>query len=432
MTAGFRWGITSAATAIESRTNSEEGQSIWDVFAAAPGRVADGTTQSHGPQHLRFWREDVDLLQGLGINAYRLSLPWSTLHAKESHAEVAFYDRLVDTLLTAGITPMITVTHYDMPLPVMAEGGWLVRDTAEIFAEYAGRMATMLADRVPDWVTMNSPLVHTAYGYGVGIEAPGLTLLGSALQAGIHQLVGHGLAVQALRAAGAARIGIANNHAAVRPASGSEADMVAAGLYNSLHNHAFADPLLLGSYPEALAEFGPVDLDTDDLAIIAAPLDFYGVNYYHPVYVEAVAENSAVPFSLVPGPVGADHRPLPFTGNDWPIDPTALTTTLFDLAARYPQLPPVVLTEIGYAGDGSIDDADRQAFLSDHLTAALAAGTHVDLQGFFYWSLLDGWEFGEGLTRTYGLVAVDPETGHRTPRAGYRHYRDLIADHRSI
>ncbi|RIJ78527.1 beta-glucosidase [Nakamurella silvestris] len=433
---GFLWGITSAATSIEARPPRPHALSIWDIFAGAPGRIADGTFPTDGPDHLEYWRSDVELLADLGVGTYRFSLPWSLL-AHDRH-EIDFYDGLVDALLERGISPVVTLTHYDMPLSIMEAGGWLARDTAEVFADFATAVGSRLADRVAGWVTLNSPLVHTVYGYGAGIEAPGLTLLGHSLQAGMYQLLGHGLAMQALRAVGATSVGLANNHTQVRPASDSEADIAAAGVYDALHNHAFSDPLFLGRHPSALqALVGAAEatLTEEDLAHVRMPMDFYGVNYFHPVTIAAATENSQVPFTFAEGVVsdgsGGPEHPADtseVTDNGWPIDATALTRTLTDLKARYPDLPPVLVTETGIACAPDHADPLRGRFLTDHAAATLAArDLGVDVRGLYYWTLLDGWEFGEGLTRSYGLVAVDPETGERTKRESFVRCRDLIA-----
>ena len=211
-------GVATAATVVEGRRPAADVLSIWDAFSAAPGRVTDGTTPSSGSGHRERWVDDVALLADLGVECYRFSLPWAVL-ADPGAAEWGHYRQLAQALLAAGIAPMVTLTHYDMPLPVMEAGGWLVRDTADRFAQFAATAAENLADLVPRWITMNAPLVHAAYGYGLGIEAPGLTLLAGALLAGRNQLLGHGAAVAALRAGGALEIGIANVHAPVRPAT---------------------------------------------------------------------------------------------------------------------------------------------------------------------------------------------------------------------
>ncbi|WP_205843758.1 glycoside hydrolase family 1 protein [Nakamurella deserti] len=428
---GFRFGVSTAATCVESREPAADGVSIWDVFAAAPGRVTDGSGPREGPDHFTHWSSDVGLLADLGVDSYRLSLSWSALgEDAPGRPAMSFYQRLVDALVAAGIRPVVTLTHYDMPLTAMEAGGWLVSDTAEIFADHATDAVAALGDRVDAWVTMNAPFIHTALGYGVGIEAPGLTLLGGALIGAQHQLVGHGRAVQALRAGGARLVGIANAHTDVRPAGPEETDITAAALYDALHNHVFTDPLLGLGWPERLAglggaeEFDPTDADR---AAIAAPLDFYGVNYYHPQWIAAEPENRTIPFAITEPPPD-----VPVDAFGWPADPAALTGTLLTLTRDHPELPPLWVTENGTQDTGGDDDGHRARYLVSHLSAvADAVDAGADVGGYFHWSLLDGWEFAEGLGRRFGLVSVDPVTRARTPKRSFGVYRDLLAGHRT-
>lgn len=426
----FRFGVSTAATCVESREPTPTTRSIWDVFAEAPGRVTDGSTPREGPAHLTRWGDDVALLAGLGVDSYRLSLSWSALADDPAgQPAMSFYQRLLDALVDAGVRPVVTLTHYDMPLAVMERGGWLVDDTAAAFALHATRAVAALGDRVDAWVTLNSPFIHSALGYGVGIEAPGLTLLGGALLSAQHQLVGHGRAVQALRAGGARCVGIANAHTSVRPTGPDETHVRAAELYDALHNHVFTDPLFGAGWPERLAELGATDdfdPTPDDRAAVAAPLDFYGVNYYHPQWVAAEPANRTVPFSVAEPP--AD---VPTDGFGWPLEAAALTRTLLELTRRHPTLPALWVTENGTQDSGGEDDVHRGRHLVDHLAATAAAvRAGADVQAYFHWSLLDGWEFAEGLERRFGLVAVDPVTRDRRPKRSYRMYRDLIAAHR--
>ncbi len=426
----FRFGVSTAATCVESRDPTAAGLSIWDVFAAAAGRVTDGSHPRGGPDHLIRWNDDVALLSALGVDSYRLSLSWSAL-ADEAPGRPAmsFYQRLLDTLVAVGIRPVVTLTHYDMPLAVMERGGWLAHGTAETFADFATEAVHALGDRVDAWVTLNAPFIHSALGYGVGIEAPGLTLLGGALTSAQYQLVGHGRAVQALRAGGARRIGIANAHTVARPAGPDATDVTAAELYDALHNRVFTDPLLGRGWPEQLAGLGGApdfDPDQDDLAAIAAPLDFYGVNYYHPQWIAAEPENRTVPFTVTEPP---PHVPVDAFG--WPADASALGETLLALTRHHPGLPPLWVTENGTQDTGGDEDQHRARYLVDHLAAvAGAVDAGADVRGYFHWSLLDGWEFAEGLGRRFGLVSVDPDTKARTPKRSFGTYRDLIADRR--
>jgi beta-glucosidase len=446
---GFVFGAATSATQIEgTRGSGHRTPSLWDAFASVPGRIADGTSTAVTADHFHRWAQDAQLLADLGVQAYRLSLSWSRIQPHGSGpadpAGLEFYDRLIDRLLTLGITPFVALHHCDMPLEVMERGGWLTRDSADAFADYAGLAADALSDRVLQWVTMVEPLVHMAYGYAVGIDAPGLTLLGAAFSATHHQLLAHGRALQALHARPGVSVGLINHHTAVDPAGPSAANRAAARFYETYHNRQFTDPVLLGTYPAELLAMPGVAGDVihdGDLALIGAPLDFYGVSYAHPTVVAAAPENSSVPFSLeVPG--GAL-----LTAAGWSVDPTGLTRVLADLARRYPLLPPVYVTGIGAAFDDESTtvepaaagvrpaadnrrDSDRIAWLDGHLEAIGAAvGQGCDIRGYFHWSLLDSWEWAEGFTRRFGLVRVDPVTLERTPRASFQHYRDLIHEH---
>ncbi len=441
--ADFTFGVVTAATAIDGRDaligpsrdhpGDRSSVSIWDVFAAAPGRISDGTNPADGPNHRENWRTDVGLLTSLGITGYRLSLPWSELSGPTTSSPTAaawdFYRRLIDQLAERRIHTVVTLTHYDMPLVVMEQGGWLVRDTSAIFADWANTAYARLGDSAHAWVTLNAPLVHAAYGYGLGIEAPGLTLLGGCLVAAQHQLLGHGLAVQALRAGGARLVGIANAHTTVEPASADAADVAAAALYDTVHNRAFADPVFGKPWPAELSELpgAPADgLTAADWTAIAAPLDFYGVNYYHPQTVTAAPDNGSIPFNLVDPQPGS-----PTDEFGWPISAAGLTSTLVELRDRYPNLPPLWITENGTQDSGGLDDVRRVRFLHEHLAAAgQAIAEGVDVRAYFHWSLLDGWEFAEGLSRRFGLVAADPVTGQRHPKASYHAYRELLEQRR--
>lgn len=275
---GFLWGVSTSAHQIEGAVDARE-PSVWDVFTAEPGRVRDGSTAAVACDHVHRHREDVALLADLGVDAYRFSVSWPRVRAEGG---LDFYDRLVDDLLAAGVRPVPTLFHWDLP----ADLDWLERDTAERFAEHVARVVARLGDRVTKWITLNEPAEHTLLGHALGVHAPGRRLLFDALPVAHHQLLAHGLAVRALRAAGASDIGIANSHGPTWPASDDEADVAAADFYDTLLNRLFADPLLLGRYPEGVGELMPGDVEAD-LKIIAEPLDWYGINYYAPTRVGA-------------------------------------------------------------------------------------------------------------------------------------------------
>lgn len=451
---GFLIGTATAAAQIEGAAALDgRTASVWDSFSAEPGRIIDGSDTSVTADHYHRHAEDVALMRALRSDAYRFSLSWTRLqpHGRGPLNEegVAFYDRLLDELLQAGISPVATLSHWD--LPVEYEDGWLDRDTAYRLGELAALVGQRFADRVSMWITINEPATVTLNGYALGLHAPGHALLFDALPTVHHQLLGHGLAVQALRAAGVAgTIGITNVHSPVIPAAETEEDAAMAALFDLVHNRVFADPVLLGRYPdvpEGLEPFFGVleALPTDDLDVIGQPLDFYGLNYYMPSRIAAGAGGgespdgvseamSDLPFKLEPMP---GH---PVTGFGWPIAPEYLATTLTELRERYGSaLPPVYITESGAsfaespADDGTVHDTERIDYLASHVGAALEAvgpggpAEGIDLRGFFVWSLIDNWEWAAGFTQRFGLVHVDFETGDRTPKASFHWMRELLS-----
>jgi beta-glucosidase len=444
----FLWGVATSAYQIEGAVDEDgRGPSTWDTFCARPGKVLNGDTGAVAVDHYHRYPEDVALMRDLGLGSYRFSIAWPRIVPTGSGpvnaAGLDFYDRLVDELCAAGIAPAATLYHWDTPQPLEDAGGWLKRDTAHRFAEYATAVGERLGDRVRMWMPLNEPMVVTLFGYAIGGHAPGRDLMLDALPVAHHQLLAHGLAVGALRAAGATNIGIANHHLPVWPTSQDEADVVAAAGYDALVNGLFADPVLLGRYPNdelAAAMPGPV---AEDLKIISSPLDWYGVNYYQPSLVGAP---SAAPPPSVDGielPQGLpfDFKLIegyPLTGFGWPVVPDGLRQILTTMRDRYGEaLPPLYVTENGCAyddgpdEDGRIADDRRIAYLDGHLTAVRAAiDDGVDVRGYFVWSLMDNFEWSVGFSQRFGLVHVDFATLARTPKQSYFWYRDLIRANR--
>ncbi|MDD0858725.1 family 1 glycosylhydrolase [Arthrobacter alpinus] len=456
--ADFLWGVSTAAYQIEGGVREGgRGPSSWDAFVAEPGRVSNGDTGETACDHYHRYPEDIALMKELGVDAYRFSFSWSRVQPTGKGAVngvgLGFYDKLVDGLLEAGIAPSPTLFHWDTPLELEQAGGWLNRDTAARFADYAQILGEHFADRIPRWITINEPVVVTMLGYGAGIHAPGLALGFDALPAAHHLLLAHGLGVQALRSAGASNIGIANNHALTWPASDREDDLRAAGIYDNLTNWIFSDPILTGAYPESMAPFLPSTPD-GDLAIISTPIDWYGVNSYNPTMVGAPilgapssrtsasgaspsedaalidghALDASLPFAL------REITGYPRTDFDWPIVPGAFTELLLGFKERYgDQLPPIYITENGAAindgldHEGRVRDSRRIDYTDTHLRAlhdAMRAG--VDVRGYFHWSLMDNFEWAAGFSQRFGLVHIDYETQKRTPKDSYYWYQELI------
>ncbi|WP_457112735.1 GH1 family beta-glucosidase [Marmoricola sp. URHA0025 HA25] len=441
--AGFVFGTSTASYQIEGATGEDgRGPSIWDTFCAEPGRIVDASSGAVACDHYHRHAEDIALMARLGAQGYRFSIAWPRVQPAGSgevnKAGLAFYDRLVDDLLAHDVAPMATLYHWDLPQALQTGsnqggGGWLDRDTAERFGEYAAVVADLLADRVSHWVPVNEPNVASLLGYALGMHAPGKELMFGALPAAHHLLLGHGLAVSALRAAGAASVGTANNHAPMWPASESEEDRAAADLFDTVWNRIFADPILLGRYPDGFADAMGVSTGAEeDLAIIGQPLDFYGVNYYNPMCVAAPADPAS--------PMPFDQREItgyPKTDFGWPVVPDGLRELLVQLKERYPALPPVMITESGcsYAmgpdADGVVDDQPRIDYLDGHLRAVAAAIEQgVDVRGYYCWSLMDNFEWTEGYTQRFGLVHVDYETQRRTPKRSFDWYAETVRANR--
>ncbi|MFL6161785.1 MAG: GH1 family beta-glucosidase [Jatrophihabitantaceae bacterium] len=438
----FLWGAATAAYQIEGAVDAEgRGRSVWDTFSHQPGRISDGSTGDIACDHYHRWPEDVRLFAELGLTGYRFSVAWPRIQptgaGTPNPAGIAFYDRLIDALLERRISPMLTLFHWDLPQALQDAGGWLNRDTTARFAEYADILGQRFADRVEYWMPVNEPNVVTFFGHALGQHAPGSRLGLGALPVAHHLLLGHGLAVQALRAHGARKVGAANNHSPVWAASDSAADTEAAASYDELWNRLFADPMLLGRYPqryaERFAEFA------DDLPTISQPLDFYGMNYYNPARIAAAGPTRQPESELAQ--LGFERIPIegyPLTDFDWPVVPAGLTEVLGQLASRYPDtLPPVIITENGcsYADgpgpDGKVHDQRRISYLDGHLRAlrqAIADG--VEVAGYCCWSILDNFEWAEGYQQRFGLVHVDYASQIRTPKDSYAWYAGVIRQNR--
>lgn len=432
--AGFRFGTSTASYQIEGAADEDgKGPSIWDTFAAEPGRIIDGSTGAVACDHYHRIDEDVALMKRLGAEGYRLSLSWPRIQptgkGPVNEPGLAFYDRLFDTMLDSGIKPMVTLYHWDLPQGLEDDGGWLNRDTVERFAEYADIVGERFADRVEHWIPVNEPNVASLLGYALGMHAPGRTLMFDALAASHHMLLAHGRAAIALRQHGATSIGCANNHAPVWPASDDPADVGASKLFDALWNGVFLEPMLLGRYPADLEGLFEGLVAPGDMATIRQPLDFYGVNYYNPMKVAAAAEDAEMPFEY------RDVVGYPTTDFGWPVVPDALREWLIMFRARFrAALPPIFITESGCSynmgpdENGVVDDQPRIDYLNAHLRAvAQAVERGVDVRAYYTWSLMDNFEWSEGYTQRFGLVHVDYDTLERTPKKSFQWYADMIA-----
>nr|WP_290110778.1 GH1 family beta-glucosidase [Streptomyces ficellus] len=443
---GFLWGAATAAYQIEGAA-AEDGRtpSIWDTFARTPGKVFEGHTGDVAVDHYHRFRDDVRLMADLGLTAYRFSVSWPRVQPTGRGPAVQkgldFYRRLVDELLAHGITPLLTLYHWDLPQELEDAGGWPQRTTAERFGEYAGIVADALGDRVPRWTTLNEPWCSAFLGYGSGVHAPGRTDPVAALRAAHHLNLGHGLAAQALRAAlpSHAEVSVSLNLHQVRPLTGAAEDLDAARRIDAVGNRVWLGPMLNGAYPEDLLAdtAGLTDwsfVRRNDLTEINQLLDTVGINYYTPTLVSVVRDGDDAPrhdghgastFSPWPGSedVAFHQPPGELTAMGWSVDPSGMYDLLMRMTREHPGLP-LLITENGaayedeVAADGSVHDPERLAYVQGHLEAVhRAISDGADVRGYFLWSLLDNFEWAYGYAKRFGAVHVDYETQKRTPKS---------------
>ncbi|RIK34970.1 MAG: beta-glucosidase [Chloroflexi bacterium] len=427
---GFVWGAATAAYQIEGAVAEDgRGPSIWDTFTHTPGTISDGTTGDVACDHYHRWREDIDLMRRLHLNAYRFSVAWPRVlpqgRGRVNQPGLDFYSRLVDGLLEAGITPYLTLYHFDLPQALQDDGGgWLRRSIVDDFAAFVDVVSRTLGDRVRHWMTLNEPWSFGMLGYLEGEDAPGLRLdLQSALTVAHHALLAHGAAVDILRAnAPGSQVGIVLDVNHVAPASDAPEDIAAARRYDGIQNRMYLDALFHGRYPEDMltlvGEAAP-PVAPGDLRQISRPIDFLGVNLYRRSLVAAGDTLPPINWRRV-------NPPGEYTLMGWEVSPNALYDTLLDVHQRYAP-PTIYVTENGaafedtLAGDGRVHDDRRVAYFRNHLAQAacvIAAG--VPLHGYFAWSLLDNFEWAYGYERRFGVVHVDFATQQRTIKdSGY-------------
>jgi beta-glucosidase len=422
--AGFAWGVSTSAYQIEGAAGEDgRGPSIWDTFARAPGRVRNGDTGDVACDHYRRWPEDLDLMARAGIGHYRFSVAWPRVlpegTGRVEPRGLDFYDRLVDGLLARGIEPWPCLFHWDFPQALQDRGGWLSRDAAGWFADYARVVARRLGDRVERWVMLNEPSVFAIFGHGLGGHAPGLTGRAAYAAAIHHQNLAQGDGLAAVRAEvpGRATLGTVLSVQPALPALGLDANRAAAEAWDAIWNRACLDPLFHGRYPEALARDMEPLLRPGDMGRIRRPVDFLGLNYYSRMHM---APDPGSPFGVG---YGAAPAGTPATDLSWPVEPDGLLDQLRDLRDRYGN-PPVYVTENG----GSFLDADdrrRVLFMRDHLLAGLRAlAEGCDLRGYLAWTLLDNFEWAEGYGPRFGMVAVEPGTLDRRPKPSWRWFSE--------
>ncbi len=437
----FVWGAATAAYQIEGAWKEDgRGRSVWDDFCATPGKVQEGHSGKTACDHYHRHREDVRLMKDLGLHAYRFSLSWTRLfpsgRGKLHLKGLAFYDRLVDEMLAAGIRPFCTLFHWDYPTALFRQGGWLHADAPSWFADYASAVAGALGDRIGDWMTFNEPQCFIGLGHGDGMHAPGLKLpVRELLKATRHVQLAHGLAVSALRAGTrqAVRIGWAPVGVVHYPATAKPADIRAARRATDacqrehvFNNTLWSDPVILGRVaPEARRAYGKLlpRYSESDLRTMAQPMDFYGLNIYQGTAVRAGRDGRARAVPFAPG-----H---PRTAFQWNVTPPALRWGPRFTHERYGL--PVFITENGLsntdwvATDGKVHDPQRIDFTGKYLRELRRAmDDGVPVRGYFHWSLLDNFEWAEGYKQRFGLIHVDYETFQRTPKDSYHWYRNVI------
>ncbi len=434
---GFLWGAATAAYQIEGASDADgKGPSIWDTFSHAPGNVYHGDTGDVACDSYHRYPEDIEMLRRLGVGAYRFSLSWPRIQADgrgpANPKGLDYYSRLIDGLLEAGIEPVVTLYHWDLPQALQDAGGWASRDIAPIFAEYAGKAAEAFGDRVRQWITLNEPWVVAHVGYRDGRHAPGLRDPAQAIAANHHLLLAHGHAAAALRSAVPAvpgeadpQVGITLNLAVMRPVAPDAADFAAE--LEARQNGVYLGPLFGGGYPERLtADYSPARVDglvrDGDLETIAAPLDFLGVNFYAPMYIGLRRDGEPRSGESWIGPRAVRVQPegMPLTAMNWLVAPDSIRELMTRVVAPVTGGLPVYITENGSAWpdyvtqDGRVNDYERVSYLREHLAALHAAiADGVNLRGYFAWSLLDNFEWAEGYAKRFGLVYVDFGTQQR-------------------
>ena len=456
--ADFLFGAATAAYQIEGAAH-EDGRtdSIWDAFSRVPGAVINADNGDVACDHYHRYVDDVTMMKDLGLQTYRFSSSWSRVRPDGGPVNpqgVDFYSRLVDELLGAGIKPWLTLYHWDLPQALEEKGGWANRDTAELFRDYALSMHDALGDRVGVWTTLNEPWCSSFLSYTAGVHAPGRQSKADGLAAGHHLLLGHGLAIEALRERDASlELGITLNLTVAKPVDPARpGDVDAARRIDGQFNRFFLDPIFRGSYPTDLlhdvAGLGFESVVQDgDLATISQPIDSLGVNYYHGDFVsdrpaehplQGQAPTDRATSSPYPAADNIYNHPqgLPLTAMDWEVQPDGLRELLVRVKAEYagPAGTEIYVTENGAAyddvvtADGAVHDTDRAEFLGLHLGAILdAIDEGVAVKGYFYWSLMDNYEWAWGYEKRFGLVRVDYPTQQRTVKDSGRAYADIIA-----
>ncbi len=432
--ADFLWGAATSAAQIEGAAFEDgKGESIWDRFCRESGRIKDASHIDLACDHYHRFKEDVALMKTLGLAAYRFSISWPRVQPDGegawNEAGFDFYSRLIDELLAAGIQPHATLYHWDLPAALHDRfGGWQSREIVPRFAAYAAEVARRFGSRLASIATLNEPWCVATLGYETAQFAPGLTDRKIATQVSHHLMLAHGAAIQAMRPLTATQLGVVLNHTPSFAAEPTEADRRAARIDDGLNVRWYMDAVFRGQYPADVIEYLGDDapqVAPEDMALVLQPLDFLGVNFYTRNFIST--QEPAVP---APGKQG-------FTDMGWEIYPKALTQHLVRITREYSP-PPIYITENGMANadqivDGRIADPERIAYLRSHLLAlARAIELGADVRGYFYWSLLDNFEWNSGYSKRFGLFHVDYADLQRRPKDSAHWYRDFIQAHHQV
>ena len=441
----FLWGVATSAYQIEGAVHEDgRGDSIWDYFSHLPGKIYQNENADVAVDHYHRTQDDVALMAHLGLNSYRFSLAWPRIlpegTGKVNQAGLDFYDHLIDQLLAKGITPLVTLYHWDLPLHLHEQGGWTNRDTAYAFADYAEVVAQRLGDRVDNWITHNEPWCAAFLGYGSGVHAPGIKDLQASVDAAHHILLSHGLAVPRIRAhiRPTAKVGIAPNLYPVYAADASAETQKLVQKMDAFKNGWFLDPIFKGSYPEHLfadMHVSPPPIQSGDMALISSPIDVLGINYYSRTVMRGSEEQLArniVDVQEVPAIPGSDYTVM-----NWEVFPQGLEDILRQVQEKYAPRS-IFITENGCASDdtwngsGAIRDTQRLSYLREHIRAiSRAREAQVPVDGYYAWSLLDNYEWAEGYNKRFGIVYVDYATQQRVVKESGAWYRAFIRARRS-
>lgn len=433
----FIWGSATSSYQIEGAALEDgRGECIWTRFSHTPGKTSDGGTGDVACDHYHRYQGDVNMMQDMGLHAYRFSTSWPRVlpqgTGSVNEAGLAFYDRLVDALLAANIEPYLTLYHWDLPQVLQDQGGWENPDSVQWFAEYTDLMTRRLGDRVKQWITLNEPWVFAFVGYAFGAHAPGMTDFPAAYRAAHHALIAHGEAVPIIRKnVPEAQVGIVLAHPYFQPATDSEEDRAAAQRQFNFHPGWFLEPLYNGRYPTEFAQYVHADqvegITLDDVKAAAVPTDFLGLNYYSRFIIKRDPDAEGLEAARIPVP-DAEHTTM-----DWEVYPDGLLNVLTRVHEDYGPKA-IYITENGAAfndpapQDGVVDDPRRLAYLREHFRRAeTAIAQGVPLKGYFVWSLMDNFEWGHGYEQRFGIVHVDYQTQQRTLKNSARWYKQVIA-----